>query len=150
MKKKISPLIIFACIVASCFFLFTFKSAKQLFHYYSLSLNAPIKITKWDVHQSSKNKYTLVINFIYLYKDKEFTATAPLGISYPNPWAAAEAVKRYSSKEFVCWFSPRKVDHPYLVKKFPLHALLSSLILAGILLYFCGLALYFRRGQREG
>lgn len=149
MKNKNFSLFLFSLLIITIFFIFAFKSSKQIYQYYSLSASAPITVKDWSVEKKGKNQYLLIATFTYSYQGKEFEARASLGSSYPNPWAAAEAVKRQASKNFICWFSPKNSDHPFLIKKFPLHSLLSSIILATILLYFCGLTLYFQRGKRE-
>lgn len=136
-------------IIACALLFFFLKNIKQIGHYYSLTASAPITINKFDVQQIKKNQYTLMAEFSYSYKNKEFTAKAPIQTNYPNPWAAAQGSNRCNGKNFVCWFSPDKANEPSLIKKFPLQPILSSCILAGILLYFCVLALYFRRSQKK-
>ena len=126
--------------------IFAFKSIKQIYNYYLLSESATMQVKNWNIKQIGKNKYALIAEFTYMYKDKKFEAKAPLGRIYPNPWAAQDGIKRISCESFICWFSPKQVEKPSLTKKFPLNSFISSLVLAAILLYFCGLTLYLRRG----
>jgi len=145
-KKKIFW-ILFCVVIFSLTAYFTYNTGSKLYRYYTLNQRAPIEVHDVSVSQLKRDQYVLMAAFTYWANGVEYSAEKPLAKTYPNPWIAEKEKERAQAHPQSCFYSKKRPQIVALSKNFPLKSLVSSAILLGLGIYFCGLGVYVAKRQ---
>lgn len=117
-----------------------------IYSYYSYSyLKATTNPTKidWEIVQESDEDYLTKALYHYDFKDKSYVgSTIFKHTPYRNHWAAEQAIKEFSSRQWTIWFDPFNPHKSSLEKNFPFKEVISAIFLWGLVLYFLWLGFY--------
>ncbi len=98
---------------------------------------------KWQVEQLNEDRWIIKADYRFKIKNKEYRGeTLFKNDLYWNSWAAESALKVYSQKDWMVWYSSSNPQYSSLQKNFPLKECISTGILWIILIYFFGLGYY--------
>ena len=121
-------------------------SAVALYSYYSYSqLKTQIAVSsiQWEVEEKSEDNYLIKALYQFKYRNNPYSGSTTLSdIPYRNQWAAQQAIKEYSKKNWKTWFDPQNPNHSSLQKNFPLKECISAIFLWGLTIYFLWLGFY--------
>lgn len=122
---------------------FTLKALYAVYLFVALDVSAPAENLKWKVAQLSEDQFVMKADYTFTRKEQKFSGeTLFKNDVYWNPWAAEDALKVYSTKDWTAWYSSGNPQYSSLQKNFPLKECISAGVLWILLLYFFGLGYY--------
>lgn len=136
--------IIFLTIIALLALWFIVNSSLAICSYYSYSTQVPVTIQSWLVEEKKSDKFAVVAQYSYQFKNKTYYGKSRVGNYYPNPWAANLAKEHYTKQPWSIWIKPKEPQQSLLEKKFPVKKAVSAAILVALLIYFAILGTYVR------
>jgi len=136
----------FVAVVTATVLWFTFRAFTELYYYQALSYQAPAETTEWSVKTLYDDRFVLRANFTFFIEGKLHHGTTVFSSStFRNPWAAEQALAKYSNKKWNVWYSPDDFSRSTLQKSFPVKECFSAGILWALLIYFVGLGYYVKK-----
>ncbi len=134
----------FLLIVVGVALWFVVKTGYDVYSYFQLNTQVPIKIEKWSVQEVKADQFLVNVHYSYDYQGKSYTGVGSIGSKYPNPWAANRAQQQFVKQEWSIWIHPKHPEKGMLEKKFPYKTAISALVLLGLTIYFFVLGTYVR------
>ncbi|MFZ0565258.1 MAG: hypothetical protein WAM28_03650 [Chlamydiales bacterium] len=134
--------IAFLLIVVTISLWFVVKAGSDLLHYARMNMQTPATIEKWTIEELKNGEYRINAIFSFTFKNKNYQEKGQVGGRYPNPWAAEQALARFSKKNWMAWVDPKSPSKALLEKKFPYKTALSASVLLGLTIYFFCLGFY--------
>lgn len=121
-------------------------SIVAIYSYYSyvhLKVQTSPSAMDWDIVEKSDEDYVAQSIYRFEFKGKSYPGTTSFtDTPYRNQWAAEQAAREFSKKQWKIWFDPQNPHHSSLQKNFPLKECISALFLWGLVLYFLWLGFY--------
>ena len=124
-------------------------SAIALYSYYShshLEVQTPVSSMAWEIEEKSDESYLVKGIYHFEFKGNSYPgSTTMTDMIYRNQWAAEQAIKELSDKNWKVWFDPQDPGHSSLQKNFPYKECITAIFLWGLFFYFLWLGFYVAR-----
>jgi hypothetical protein len=121
-------------------------TAVAIYSYYSyshLKAQTTPSAMDWDIEEKSDEDYVVKAIYRFEFQNKSYPGnTSFTDTPYRNHWAAEQAAKEISKKDWKIWFDPQNPHHSSLQKEFPFKECISAAFLWGLVLYFLWLGFY--------
>lgn len=125
---------------------FTISAGIQLYDYFSMQNQVNAKSVKWNSIEITDEKYILGTEYTYEVEGASYDGkTRMTSYAYRNPWAANQAIEKYSNQEWPVWYSKSYPEKSTMQNQFPLKDVLSTILLWGLFGYFFWLSSYVAR-----
>ncbi len=121
---------------------FVVSAGRDLMRYYQISSQVPATVEKWEVREQGPNQYEIQALYSYDFDGKSYRGSSQAGETYPNPWAANQALEKLKSRKWSVWINPKVPNHSIMERKFPYKATVSAVILIALAAYFICLGVY--------
>lgn len=135
----------FLFIVTASSLFYGLWTAHLYFEYRRYNRSTILLTIEWSVQERGENDYRVQGSYTFKTNEKLFQAQDTLREPvFLNTWAAHDFIKTLNEHPPRVWFSGDSPDHSTLQKKFPLKECISTVVLAGIVIYLFGLGYYVK------
>lgn len=122
---------------------FTLKTLYAVYLYALLTGETTPESIEWKINQLHEDQFILSADYHFnINQHKYLGQTSFKSDRYWNLWAAEDALKVYSQKEWPVWYAKSNPEISTLQKSFPLKECISVAILWILMFYFFGLGYY--------
>ena len=122
---------------------YTVAALYSYYFYSHLSIEKNALAIEWKVEKKSDDIYFLNAFYRFDFEGKVYFGNRVLTEEpYRNTWAAQEAIKEFTDRQWKVWFDPQNPARSSLQKTFPFKECLSAVFLWGLLFYFLWLGFY--------
>lgn len=133
----------FLTVIVAATLWYTISAIYAYYSYSHLKAQTSLSALDWEIIHESDEDFPVKAVYTFEFKDKSYPgSTTFTDIPYRNQWAAEQAIKDLSGRQWKVWFDPHNPHHSSLEKSFPFKEIISAIFLWGLILYFLWLGFY--------